>query len=117
MLKGAPGTGEDVEREKAHRIRCRRLYELSKHENFPELLNFLEDEINMMFGARAPEGLDGAIGYLSAKVWQDALVTFRSGIKDKVLAGKQMSGDDDESTPPGDQENEEEYRRSERRRA
>lgn len=89
------------EAERKHRLRCRRLYQLSENENFAELVELLREEAGLI-AVNPAGGLNGMIDYLAGKVWQDALQQFQRILEDRIATGKQISGKDDDDLTPGD---------------
>ncbi|HIA55380.1 MAG TPA: hypothetical protein EYN91_25405 [Candidatus Melainabacteria bacterium] len=94
-------TAEERELQRLERVQCKRLYELSEHPQFGELLEFLKQEEKAIISF--PQGgLNGMIDYMTAKVWQDAVIHIQNLLTQKINAGKQISGKEDDELKPGD---------------
>lgn len=118
-----PGLNTDEkearEQERKNRVQCRQLYELSQHEHFDVLLEYLKAEEDIIV-AHPTGGVNGMLDYLAAKVWQDAVKTVVATLQEKIKAGELISGKDTDDLAPGEYAHgEERHSRSEpqRRRA
>ncbi|MBA3993389.1 MAG: hypothetical protein C0469_07665 [Cyanobacteria bacterium DS2.3.42] len=94
-------TPEEREAERLLRVQCKRLYELSEHPQFGELMEFLKFEEKAIL-AIPQGGLNGMIDYMTANVWRDAVIHIQDLLIRKINAGKQISGKEDDELKPGD---------------